>query len=65
MKVKYTIIIYAIGFILSVLGGVFKILHFYGANMILLVGASTEFLGAVLLLKKVLTYPKFKDFLNW
>lgn len=65
MKIKYTIIIFAIGFILITIGSLFKILHLPGANIVLLIGTGTQFVGAVLLLKKILTYPKFKDFLNW
>lgn len=64
MKTKHTLIILAIGFLITLVGALFKILHFPYGNLLLLVGMSCEIFGVILLLYKILTHPKLKDFLN-
>ncbi len=66
MKTKHAIFIFGIGFCLSsIIGALFKIMHWPMGNLILTVGSILEIIGIVLCLYKVLTYPKFEDFLNW
>jgi len=68
MKTKHTLIIIAIGFILTIIGALFKIMHFetgfITGNLLLLVGMFCEIFGGILFLYKLFTHPKFKDFLN-
>ncbi len=64
MKTKYTLLVIVIGFILTLIGALFKIMHFPYANLLLLVGMFCEIFGGILFLYKLFTHPKFKDFLN-
>jgi hypothetical protein len=64
MKTKHTIILLILGYCLDFLGGLFKILHHQGADSILTVAAILKISGALLFLYKLVTYPKWKDFLN-
>jgi len=64
MKVKHIIVIFLLGVIFVILGSLFKINHWPGAAKILLVGMILEILGLILVIWKVLTTEKFKDFLN-
>ena len=68
MKTKHTLIILAIGFILTIIGALFKIMHFeigfLTGNFALTVGMFLEIIGGILFLYKLFTHPKFKDFLN-
>ena len=68
MKTKHTLIILAIGFILTIIGALFKIMHFeigfITGNLLLTVGMFCEIFGGILFLYKLFTHPKFKDFLN-
>ena len=64
MKVKHIIVIFILGVIVVILGSLFKINHWPGAGKILLVGMILEILGLILVVWKVLTTNKFKDFLN-
>ncbi len=69
MKTKHALIIFLIGFLINILGALFKITHWsFGAitaNIILLIGSIFQILGVLLLLYKLFTSQKFKDFLNW
>jgi hypothetical protein len=64
MKTKHTIILLIFGYCLDFLGGLFKIMHQRGADMILTVAAILKICGALLFLYKLVTYPKWRDFLN-
>lgn len=68
MKTKHTLIILAIGLILSFIGVVFKITHLeigpIHGNNLLTIGMIVEIIGGILFLYKLLTHKKFKDFLN-
>ena len=66
MKTKYAVIILGVGFCINnIIGALFKIMHWPSANLMFTVGSILEVVGFVLLLYKILTYPKFKEFLNW
>ncbi|MDR0874140.1 MAG: hypothetical protein LBN27_11855 [Prevotellaceae bacterium] len=65
MKIKHTIIIFAVGICLTIIGALFKIMHWPFAGMILTVSSILEVIGIILLIYKLLTHTKFKDFLNW
>lgn len=68
MKTKHTLVVLAIGFILIIIGALFKIIHFeigfINGNLLLTVGMFCEIFGGILFLYKLFTHPKFKDFLN-
>jgi len=68
MKAKYAIFVFLAGFLLNLMGAWLKITHLsFGTidgNSCLTIGSVLQSLGIVLIIYKVLTYPKFKDFLN-
>jgi len=64
MKAKHAIILLVIGYCLDFAGSLFKILHRPGADNLLTVAAILKILGALLLLYKIINYPKIKEFLN-
>ncbi len=65
MKVKHAIIIIIIGYCINVWGALQKILHSINANNILTLGFVIIIIGWLLLLYKIITHPKLKEFLNW
>jgi uncharacterized membrane protein YdcZ (DUF606 family) len=65
MKVKHAIILLVLGFCLDFSGGVMKILHWQGADLVLIAALISKVVGTLILLSKILTYEKLKDFLNW
>jgi hypothetical protein len=64
MKVKHIIALFLLGFGLSVMAAVFKILHFMGAPTLLLTSAIIIAIATILAIGKVFTNERFKDFLN-
>jgi hypothetical protein len=64
MKTKHNIILLVFGYCLDFPGGLFKIMHRLGADTILTVAAVMKIAGGLLFLHKLVTYPKWKDFLN-
>ena len=65
MTTKHAIIIFGIGYCVSVIGAWFKMMGWPFILNILLLSTILELIGIILFLYKLLTYPKFKDFLNW
>lgn len=64
MKIKHTLLILGIGFMLIIIGALFKIMHWALDNELLILGMFLKVTGGILLLYKLFTLPKFKDFLN-
>lgn len=68
MKTKHALIILAIGFLITLAGALFKIMHFEVAfisgNFLLIIGMFFEVIGGILFVYKLLTNPKLKDFFN-
>ena len=64
MKIKHTVVVLGIGFMLIIIGALFKIMHCDLGNELLVTGMLVKIIGGILLLYKLLTHPKFKDFLN-
>ncbi len=64
MKAKYAIIILVLGWCFNIVGAFMKITHWPGANELLAFGVILEVIGAILLLYKLVTYSKIRDFLN-
>jgi hypothetical protein len=64
MKVKHVIVIFLLGVIFVILGSLFKINHWPGASKILLAGMILEILGLIMVVWKLFSTERFKDFLN-
>jgi len=68
MKAKYIIVLFLVGFLINLFGAWLKITHIsfgpVNGNICLTIGSIIQGLGILLLIFKVLTNPKFKDFLN-
>ncbi len=65
MRTRHAVILYMIGLMLQALGALFKILHYAGADQMLIASTALQIAGGLLFLIKLVTYPKFKDFLDW
>lgn len=65
MKVKHAIICIIVGYCINTIGALQKILHSTIANTILTTGMCVIVFGWLLLLYKILTHPKLKEFLGW
>lgn len=65
MKIKHALVIFILGFLINLIGALFKIMHWPFANILLVVATFLEVAGGILFLVKILTHPKIKDFLNW
>ena len=65
MKAKYAVILFTLGLCLDFVSTFFKILHWVGADWLLLTGMTLKVAGALSFLYKLLTHPKVREFLNW
>lgn len=65
MKTKHALIILIIGFVVGLAGALLKIMHWPYGNTILTIATFLQVTGCLILLYKLVTYPKIKDFLNW
>jgi len=65
MKSKHAIILLALGFCLDFFGAVRKIMHAPGADTIFIIATVMKIFGVLILVYKITTYPKTKDFMNW
>ncbi|UUV21196.1 GldL-related protein [Paenimyroides aestuarii] len=68
MNTKNTLIILAIGFLMTLFGALLKITHMeigpLNGNSVLTVGMLVEIIGGILLIYKLITAKKSYDFLN-
>ncbi len=68
MKIKHTILIFVIGFLITLIGTLFKITHWHfgwlSENVLLTVGMILEITGGLLFLYKLFTRDKSKNFFN-
>lgn len=64
MKAKHAVTLLVFGFCLDFLGTMQKIIHAPSATTIFYIAVILKVAGALLLLYKLVTYPKFKDFMN-
>ena len=65
MKIKHLLVLIILGFILTILGTLFKIMHWSYANSLYIIGTVVKVIFGIALIWKILTTNKFKDFLNW
>jgi hypothetical protein len=65
MKTKHTIIIWLLGYIVGIIGVLFKICHWFFSDYILGFAAAMEIVGFVAFVYKFYKYPAKKEFLNF
>ncbi|UII27917.1 hypothetical protein LVD15_05715 [Fulvivirga maritima] len=64
MKAKYALIVLAIGYCIDFIAVAIKIMHWASADLLLTSAVIFKVVGALTLLYKIITYPKFKEFFN-
>ena len=64
MKTKYAILIFLLGILVDMTGGLFKIMHWPGGDQFLIAGTVLKVTGLLLIGYKILTNPKLRDFLD-
>lgn len=64
MKIKYILVFLVLGFLLGVVGTLFKIQHWPYGGELLVIGTLFKLIFGIILIHKILTTKKFKDFLN-
>ncbi len=65
MKLKHALILLVLGYCVNFVGALLKILHRENADTLFITATFLEILGMLLLLYKILTHPKVKEFLDW
>ncbi|KQM34173.1 hypothetical protein [Chryseobacterium sp. Leaf201] len=65
MKTKYAVIIFLMGFLSNLIGAFLKITHYPNANLFFVIASILESLGMLIFIYKLMTYPKFREFMNW
>ncbi len=65
MKIKNALVFIGIGYCIDVFGALQKIMHTYYADTVLVTAGLFKITGVIVLLYKLLTHPKAKEFLNW
>jgi len=65
MKAKYAVVLFVLGLCADFVGALLKIMHWAGADSLLMTGMTLKVVGALAFLYKLITHPKVKDFLNW
>lgn len=64
MKVKHIIALFIVGLLCTILGALFKILHWQLAPELLIAGTVIKVLAGIFAIWKILTTDGFKKFLN-
>ena len=64
MKTKHVVIFWLLTMPLVALGALFKIQHWEGAGVLLTTGMLLQSLAYILILWKLLTHPKLREFMN-
>ena len=65
MKIKHALILLAFGYCLDFVAGLRKILHAPDANTWFILATVLKITGVILLVYKIITHPKAKEFMNW
>lgn len=65
MKLRYLLVLLVLGFMFTIIGTLFKIMHWAFASEFYMVGVFLKLLFGILLVYKLLTTKKFKDYLDW
>lgn len=64
MKTRTALLLLLIGYTLITSGGLFKIMHWPGANMQLLIGATIQVLALLALTIEVIRHPSLRALLD-
>lgn len=64
MKYWHILVIFILATAIMVVGALFKLMHWYGASFMLMIGMGGQFISLVLLAAKVVVERKNNDFLN-
>jgi len=64
MKVKHIIALFILGFLFTIVGALFKIMHWQFAPEVLIAGTITKVIAGLLAIWKLLSSNRFKEFLN-
>ncbi|AMJ66227.1 GldL-related protein [Hymenobacter sp. PAMC 26628] len=65
MKAKHAVVLFVFGLCADFIGALLKIMHWAGADALLIMGMTLKVIGALAFLYKLVTHPKVKDFLYW
>jgi len=65
MKIKHLLSLFIFAFLITIVGALFKLMHWPGASILLIIGTFIKVISGVILIIKLLTNNKFKEFLNW
>lgn len=65
MKLSHSLILLAFAFIVGFAGALFKIMHWPHSDTVMVVAFVLKAVAVVLLIAKLVTHPKVKEFLNW
>jgi hypothetical protein len=64
MKAKHALLLFVLGLCANLVGPLFKIQHWSGADALLIMGILLEVAAILLFSYKLLTNPKVKEFLS-
>ncbi|RYU81285.1 hypothetical protein [Hymenobacter persicinus] len=64
MKAKHGLILFILGWCLRLVGGLFKVQHWAGADSLLIISTALLVVGLLVFGAKLLAHPKVKEFLN-
>ncbi|MFD1470532.1 hypothetical protein ACFQ48_20060 [Hymenobacter caeli] len=64
MKAKYSLVLFALGLGFDFVGALFKVMHWAGADLLLVAGLTFKIVGGLLFLYKLLRHPRVREFLN-
>ncbi|MDG1661337.1 MAG: gliding motility protein GldL [Winogradskyella sp.] len=64
MKTKYILVFIIVGFLLAIIGSLFKIQHWSYGFELYITGTLFKLVFGLALIYKILTFKKFQDFLN-
>jgi len=64
MKTKYILVLIIVGFLIAIIGSLFKIQHWQYGFELYLIGTLFKLVFGIALIYKILTFKKFQDFLN-
>lgn len=65
MQTKHAIVFILVGFCIDFVGVTLKLLHHSLADIVIIIAMVFKVIGTLVFLYKLLSYPKFKDFLDW
>jgi len=64
-KAKHALIMLVAAYCCEFIGALFKLEHWVYSDAIIIFATILKVMASIILLIKLLSYPKLKDFLNW